>query len=79
MDKKFKGPSNPIDQQLFRGEVTLGFVFSAVFFAAYFCLWALCLLSRMLGSACDPPISLVIPVLRIFKVQIFFVRLNAVN
>ena len=66
-DKRFKGPSNSIDQQVFLGEVALGFVFSAVFFAAYFCLWVVCLLSRMLGCACDPPISLVIPVLRIFK------------
>ena len=65
--KKFKGPSNSIDQQLFRGEVALDFVFPAVIFAAYFCLWVLCLLSRMLGSSCDLPISLVIPVLRIFK------------
>ena len=70
-DKKFKGPSNSIDQQLFRGEVASGFVLSAVFFATYFCLWVLCLLSRMLGSACDPPISLVIPVLRIFKGKYF--------
>ena len=31
----------------FCGEVTLSFVFSAVFFAAYLCLWALCLLYRI--------------------------------
>ena len=66
-DKKSKGPSTSIVQQLFRGKATLDFVFCALLFTAYFCLWVLCLLSRMLGSACDQPISLVITVLRIFK------------
>ena len=79
-DKKFKGTSTSTDQQLFRGElarILIFFLRSLSFCLIFF--GVLCLFSRLLGFARDPPISDFAWFLRLFKWQIIYVRLSEAN